>query len=30
MTVISDTPTASLLQDTVNPVSVDGTLALLG
>jgi beta-lactamase class A len=30
MTIISDTPTASLLQDTVNPVSVDSTLASLG
>jgi beta-lactamase class A len=30
MTIISDTPTASLLQDTVNPVSVDQTLASLG
>jgi len=30
MTIVSDTPTASLLQDTVNPVRVDQTLASLG
>lgn len=30
MTIISDTPTAALLQDTLNPVRVDQTLALLG
>ena len=30
MTIVSDTPTASLLQDTVNPVRVDQTLAGLG
>ena len=30
MIIISDTPTASLLQDTVNPVRVDQTLTALG
>jgi beta-lactamase class A len=30
MTIVSDTPTASLLQDTVNPVRIDQTLASLG
>jgi beta-lactamase class A len=30
MTIVSDTPTASLLQDTVNPVRVDQTLASIG
>jgi beta-lactamase class A len=30
MTIVSDTPTASLLQDTLNPVRVDQTLASLG
>ena len=30
MTIISDTPTASLLQDTLNPVRIDQTLASLG
>jgi len=30
MTIVSDTPTAVLMQDTLNPVRVDGTLASLG
>jgi beta-lactamase class A len=30
MTIVSDTPTASLLQDTLNPVRIDQTLASLG
>lgn len=30
MTIVSDTPTAALLQDTLNPVRVDQTLASLG
>ena len=30
MTIVSDTPTASLLQDTLNPTSIDQTLASLG
>jgi beta-lactamase class A len=30
MTIVSDTPTAALLQDTLNPVRVDQTLRSLG
>jgi beta-lactamase class A len=30
MIIVSDTPTASLLQDTLNPVRIDQTLAALG
>lgn len=30
MTIVSDTPTASLLQDTLNPVRIDQTLGTLG